>query len=39
MTTCTSAVEISHLRKTYGNLVTAYAIVFGYLAKRFFRWE
>jgi ABC-type branched-subunit amino acid transport system ATPase component len=43
MTTYTSAVEISHLRKTYGNLVAvndvSVSVAEGYLAKRFFRWE
>jgi hypothetical protein len=39
------AVEIAHLRKTYRTLTAvddislAYAVVFGYLAERFFRWE
>ena len=70
MKTCTSAVEVSHLRKTYGTLVAVddvsvsvaegeifgvlgpndagkttaigaggYAVLFGFLAMRFFRWE
>jgi ABC-2 type transport system ATP-binding protein len=42
-----AAVEITHLRKTYGDVVAvddlslsvAEGEIFGFIAKRFFRWE